>query len=143
MNRIPSDHASIESVRAQVVRHGGGRGRLEIPNGVLPDADGMMRVVIDEEIRFGSIVTNAGEEDDWLTGVYDSPRLARSGSGENALDQWLEDHDRSIGSSVHVDIITHGYAIGLRAPGDRELYPSVESPSSSLDAIARSLEDSE
>lgn len=142
MNRIPSDHPSIESVRGHVARHGGGRRRIELPRGILPKDDEIIRVVIDEEVLFGGIVINSGDEPDWLTGVYSSPRLARSRDGTDQLGEWLDNHDRSAGSSVHVDTITEQYAIGLRVPGDRIFYPSLQSPGSSLDAIARSLDES-
>lgn len=136
MDRIPSDHPSIENVRVEVARYGGTRRRVELPPDILPSAH-TVRVVLDGAIKFGAI----SPEEGWLTGVYESPRLAREpGDADNLLEPWLDANDRTVGSSVHVDVITPEYAIGLRAPGEREVYPTIEPPSSSLDRIARSLD---
>lgn len=139
MDQIASDHPAVDSVRSRVGRHGGNRRRLEVEPGILPDIK-HIRTVVDGNVRFGSISRQQGD-DDWITGVYDSPRLARSGSGEDYLPGWLATHGRGIGDSVWVDIITHEYAIGIRPPGERVVYPVVQSPGTSLDAIARSLDE--
>ena len=137
MDRIPSDHPSIDSIRARVGRYGGARRRLEVPEDIFPDAY-TMRVVLDGDIQFGAIAP----EDGWITGVYESPRLARDpGTAKNLLESWLDEFNRDVGTSVHVDVITPTYAIGLRAPGEREVYPTIDPPSSSLDDIAQSLDD--
>lgn len=141
VDRLPSDHPSVESVRSRVARHGGARKRIEVPAEILPDED-VIRVVINEETYFGSLHAGPSATERWITGVYESPRLARDpGDAEDYLEAWLDRHDRSPGSSVLVDVIEPEYAIGLRPPGERTVYEAVESPSDSLDAIARSLEE--
>lgn len=96
--------------------------------------------MLDETVRFGAIVHQDSAES-WLTGVFDSPRLARSGDGKDRLQSWFDRANRSVDTSVHVDVISDQYAIGLRAPGEHNVYPTVHSPGSSLDDIARSLAD--
>ena len=139
-DRLPSDHDSVETVRARVERHGGSR-RLAIPREAVPDDESLVRVVLDERIRFGRL--NEGTEDDrWLVGVFDTTRGASDhGSGQDRLDPWLDENDRSIGSSVEVDVIEPGRRYGLRVPGARTVYTGVERPDAGLDAIARRLAD--
>ncbi len=141
VDRIPHDHPSLEHVRATVARHGGHRRRLEIPAGILPD-ESTIRVVLSESIRFGRISRQPGETADRITGVYDSAGAAKSGNpGTDRLQSWLDERDRHPGDSVHVDVITPNYAIGLRGPGESTVYPAIDPPTNSLDSIARSIED--
>ncbi len=128
-------------MRARVARHGGRRRRLELPSHVLPDED-TVRVVLEESIRFGRIRSAPDEDVEWLTGVFEVAEAARSdGGGTDRLQRWLDERDRDPGDSVHIDVITPEYAIGLRGPGERAVYPAIDRPTGSLDAIARSIED--
>ena len=135
---IASDHPAVETVRAHVKRHGGGR-RLVIPNTAIPAAD-VVRVVLDGDVRFGGVSRQPASDDVWLTTIRGSPTHARSGSGgQEYLDAWLAAIDHEPGSSVPLDVIESDYAYGLRTAGTRVHYPDIRSPSSSLSSIADSL----
>lgn len=139
-DRLPSDHPAIETVRAQVRRHGGGR-RIEVDAGVLP-ADDVVRVILVGKTRYASVDTSPAGTHRWLTGVYASPRHARTpGSSPDLLAGWLDDADVAVGSSVHLDVIEPGFAYGLREAGTRTVYRGVEAPDDSLARIARDAEE--
>ena len=139
-DRIASDHPSLRTVRAHVVRHGGGRHRLELPvddTDVLP-ADGVLEVVVDERRRFGRCRTVGGHPG--LVGLYETHAAATGAAeGANRLDGWLDRAGRRRGSSVLVDVLTEGERIGLRSPGEETVYHVVRPRDSSLDDIARDL----
>lgn len=141
VDRIASDHPSIESVRATVIRHGGRRHRLRLPPAAADavPADGVIETIVDERTRFASCRLLDGSPS--IVGLYDT-RAAAAGSvdGENGLDAWLAAADRRPGTSVHVDIIASGRRIGLREPGSTAVYAAIDGPRSSLDAIARELD---
>ena len=139
-DRLPSDHPSIETVRARVERHGGGK-RLAVPEAVLPTDESVVRVVVDEDTRFARL--GAGSTDArWIVGLYETSRAAADPSaGTNQLASWLDDHDRSVGSSVEFDVIEPDYCYGLREPGARTVYRGIKRSSTGLDAIARDLSD--
>lgn len=139
-DRIPSDHPSIETVRARIERHGGSC-RLAIPRAIIPDETSVVRVVLDGRIRFARL--GEGTADDrWLIGVYDTTRAATEpDNGSDRLEPWLEKIDRAIGASIEIDVIEPGYRYGIREPGTRAVYDAVERTTGSLDAIARNLDD--
>lgn len=139
-DRLPSDHPSIETVRARVERHGGGK-RLAVPEAVLPANESVVRVVVDEETRFARL--GAGRTDArWIVGLYETSRAAADPSaGTNQLESWLDEHERTVGSSVEVDVIEQDYCYGLREPGTRTVYRGIERSSTGLDAIASDLVD--
>lgn len=139
MDRVASDHPDVRTVRGRVRRRGGAGRRIAVPEDILPPS-GPIRVVLAGDVRFGAIDSNGDTRS--LTGVYDSPTDARApGNAPDRLRAWLTGHDRDVGDSVHLDEIRPGFLLGLRVPGDREHYPVLEPPKSSLDAIARSIED--
>ncbi|MFW6436368.1 MAG: DUF7112 family protein [Halococcoides sp.] len=135
--RIPCDHASIEHHRVTVERVG--RRRPAIP---IPDA-------VDLVAGDRSIVSLAGTE---TYAVVDSdfdgdPRIdavaeMRSDVGDGPsgrLADWLDSVDVSIGRSLTMDVVTPGYKIGLRPPGERVTYRTRDAPDRSLHSIARDL----
>lgn len=142
-DRLPSDHPSVTTYRAQVARHGGRRLRLEVPAEIaLPTVGEIVRVALDGEVRFARVDASAAGEGYWLTGVYDSPTTARDPSALTAPDRlgpWLRAHGRTAGQSVELDVIEPDYCIGVREPGERLVYPAVDKPSSSLADIANKL----
>lgn len=138
---IPHDHPSIDSYRIPVGRHGGRRLRLEVAAELLPDDD-VVRLILDETIRFAPVVADPTADECWLTGAYDGPSVARTPAGaEDHLQAWLAERGIDAGRTVFLDVIAPAYAFGVREPGTDEHYPDVEAPSSSLADIARSLED--
>ena len=144
VDRVANDHPSVETVRATVRRHGGARRRLELPADAAEEfvIDGVVETIIDEKLRFGRYRPIRGSIA--LTGLYNT-QMAATGEtdGEELLTSWLDLHDRSIGSSILVDIVVPEERVGLRLPGDRTTYEVVRRRDSALDAIAEKyLEDS-
>jgi hypothetical protein len=144
-DRISSDHSSLTTVRATLVRSGGlDRPKVEIP---ADDADHfpsdeLVRVVADDteyRARIESPLAADGRE---VRGLYETPRVARNpGEGENHLQTWLDGTDVEFGQSVLVDVIEAGFKYGLREPGERAFYEATESPDDSLTDIAEQLDE--
>jgi hypothetical protein len=144
-DRISSDHSSLTTVRATLVRSGGlDRPKVEIPADAadsFPDGE-LVRVVADDteyRARIESPLTDDGRE---LRGLYESPTLARNPEdGENHLSTWIDDTNVEFGQSVLVDVIEAGFKYGLREPGQRAFYEATESPDESLADIAQELDE--
>ncbi|WP_435180811.1 DUF7112 family protein [Halorussus sp. AFM4] len=146
-DRISSDHPSLTTVRATLVRSGGlDRPKVEIPTedvdaDAFPDGE-LVRVVADDteyRARIESPLTGEGRE---LRGLYESPSLARNPEdGENHLSAWVEGTGIEFGQSVLVDVIEPGFKYGLREPGRRVFYEATESPDEGLADIARQLDE--
>ncbi|WP_128477155.1 DUF7112 family protein [Halorussus pelagicus] len=143
--RISSDHSSLTTVRATLVRSGGlDRPKIEIPGDAVesfPDGE-LVRVVADDteyRARIESPLTDDGRE---IRGLYESPTLARNPEdGENHLSTWLDGTNVEFGQSVLVDVIEEGFKYGLREPGQRVFYEATESPDESLADIAQGLDE--
>jgi hypothetical protein len=76
-----------------------------------------------------------------VRGAFGNARLARTASeGENHLPTWAESVGLGVGDPVLVDVVTPGYKLGLRRPGERVVYEGTDPPSSSLSDIARNLD---
>lgn len=144
VDRVPSDHPSIRTVRTEVVRHGGRRRRLELPpdaTEVLPE-DGTIEVLVDDHRRFA----RCRRVDDRLAivGVYETHSAASGDTeGTDGLRDWLDASERPIGSSVLLDIIEEGTRVGLRVPGQRVVYKSPQTRDDSLADIARKFSQNE
>lgn len=140
--RVPSE--SVETHRATVERVGRtDRRRVVVPVAATDpfDAEAVIEIVIEERTYHGRVET-ALDGRLVLDGAYDTPTLARSpGDGENHLADWLAGTGVAVGDSVLFDIVTEGYTVGLRAPGERTVYEATEPPSESLSSIARDLQD--
>jgi len=139
-DRVPSDHSSVRTYRAEVTRSGGTRRPCIRPVDSVPDlADGdLIRLVLDGTTSHARVVTDATGL--VLRGAYDNKRLARDpGTAENRLVEWVERSDREIGSAVDLDEIEPGYLYGLREPGERVVYETVRKPDDSLSSIAETL----
>lgn len=142
MERIPSDHDSIRSMRATLVSHGPTRRpAIELPE---EDADA---VPIDEVVRLSLSGTERHArfttyaDSVRATGAFDAPDLARSpGDGANRLREWVEETDLEIGRTVHLDVIEDGFKYGVRAPGERVVYDAPDAPDDSLASIAKRIE---
>ncbi len=141
-DRLPSDHNSITTDRATLVRRGGtSRLALELPadSSIEYPNDEVVRVVIDSNERYARITGSASGLR--IPGVYDDPSFARTpGSAPNRLVEWIDAAGLELGGSVLVDEIEPGFKYGLRAPGERVVYEATESPDDSLASIAKQVE---
>jgi len=138
--RVPSDHPSVRTYRAEVARSGGTRRPCVRPVESVPDlADGdLIRLVLDGTTYHARVVADATGL--VFRGAYDNKRLARDpGTAENRLVEWVERSDREIGSAVDLDEIEPGYLYGVREPGERVVYETVRKPDDSLSSIAEKL----
>lgn len=139
-DRVGSDHPTITTERARVVRHGGRRRRLDLATASVLPAEGVVEVIVDGRCRFGRCRTIGGQPA--IVGLYDT-RAAAGGDteGTDRLTRWLTDADRRPGSSVDVDVIEAGVRVGLRVPGERAVYDVVGRRDGPLDELARDLGD--
>lgn len=142
-DRIPSDHPSVETVRAELVRAGRtSRPRVAVPADAADHfpAGEVVRLVLDGDERFTLVaeeLTGGGVE---LRGAYETPEGAREpGSGTDHLAAWQEAAGVRFGDAVLVDVVAADYRYGLRAPGQRAIYDASR-PDSSLADIARDLD---
>lgn len=139
--RVPSDHPSVGSRRARLVRSGGTRRPcLRLPEGVdLAEGDAI-RLSLDGTQYHARV--GADSRGLLVRGAYDNRRLAREpGAGDNRLTEWADDNDLGPGDAVDLDEVEPGYLYGVRAPGERTVYEAVEGPEDSLRNIARDLGD--
>lgn len=139
-DRISSDHDTVRSHRV----HLGQVGRTDRPQIELPE-----RLEWPEgDVLWFSLAGTTGyaQVDTTLTGdpvvrgVFVDRNLARTGSGENRLRDWVSESGLATGDALLLDVLRTGYAYGLRAPGDRVFYEPPEPPASSLADIARDLD---
>jgi hypothetical protein len=145
-DRIASDHASLSTVRATLVRSGAlDRPKIEIPADEtdadrFPDGE-LVRIVADDtEYRTRIEAPLTGDEREFR-GLYETPRLARNpDDGENHLASWVDSTGVEFGQSVLVDVIEAGFKYGLREPGQRVFYEATESPDEGLADIANELD---
>lgn len=143
MDRVPSDHRTIDQYRGTVVTHGTGRNRaVELPDAVSVPVGEVIRLSLSGTEYHAQFERFA--EGVRVTGAFETPTLARTPrDGTNMLDSWLTDKELSAGRSVHLDVIDPDFKYGLRAPGERVIYDAPTPPDDSLAAIARDLTDSD
>ena len=140
-DRLPSDHPAVDSHRVKL----GTVGATSQPELLLPpvlecEAGDFVRLVLDGTATHAEVVaTMDGERA--LRGAHENRRLARSERGPGLLADWLEDHGHDAGTTLVLDVLTEGYAYGLRVPGERVVYDPVEQPRSSLRDIAEGLDE--
>ena len=144
MSGLPSDHESVTTYRARVARAGGTRRPcLRLPDEVAVTDGDIVRLTIDGTDSHARV--GADREGRLLRGAYDNRRLARTGGddgrADNRLVAWLDAADRDPGTSVAVDELDPGHHYGLREPGVRVVYETVDPPDPSLAAIAKRVED--
>lgn len=138
-DRIPSDHASVNSYRLNLSTIGRS-GRLQL---LLPDEIGL---------RPGDLISLSLGGDQYFSyiastldglpairGAYPNRKLARDQEGHNSLQSWLAAADFGAGDAIVFDELRRGYAYGLREPGDRVIYEPPPPPDSSLVEIAESF----
>jgi len=143
MDRVPSDHDSVDSVAAELGRHGGRRLRVEVP------ADEADRFPVEDTVRLSvggtrrhaRIDSHLTDDRLLITGAYDGPELARDpGDATDRLAEWIDDEGLEEGDPVLVDVVAPDFLYGLRRPGERVVYDDPDPPDEGLAAIARDLE---
>ncbi len=139
--RLPSDHDAVESHRTHLESVGRtSRRRVPLPSALDVTADDVLRLSLAGEDTHAA-VTETLDGGLAITGAFANARLARSADeGDDQLDAWLDEQGLGPGDPVFVDVVTPGYAFGLRRPGDRVVYTAREPPADSLADIARDLE---
>lgn len=141
-DRVPSDHPSVATVRAELVRAGRiDRPRVAVPAAAqqLPAGD-VVRLVVDGAERFTLVADRTSDDGVELRGAHDTHEGARDpGAGNDRLGDWQDAHGLRFGGSVHVDVVEAGYKYGLRAPGEEATYDGGR-PDASLADIARDLD---
>ncbi|QCC48782.1 DUF7112 family protein [Halobellus limi] len=137
--RIPSDHASVTSLRATIARSGGTRRPcLRLPDDVAVEEGDVVRLLLDGATTHARVAADSSGL--LVRGAYDNERLTREpGEGENRLVEWCADHDRGPDDAVELDELDSGFCYGLREPGDRVVYDVPGRPDQSLRDIASSF----
>ncbi len=142
--RIPSDHDTIASHRVRL----GAVGRTDRPEVELPEAiaddlasDEVVRLFLDGEECHARVERALGGEF-VLRGAYANARLARAedADGADRLAAWRDDAGLAAGDQLLLDVLSPGFAYGLREPGARVLYPDREEPPGDLQDIAEDLD---
>lgn len=129
---------TVETVRVAIETAGSlDRPRLVVPDGAAPE--GVVRVVADERTYHAPIERGLSGDLE-LRGLYENARLARTRDGRNVLPEWIDRKDLHAGRSALLDIVVEGEQYGLRAPGERAVYQTVEGPPDSLASIAEDLD---
>jgi hypothetical protein len=139
-DRLPSDHASVDTVRAEVVRSGGTRRPcLRLPDDVALDGGEYVRLVFDGDEYHARVQQDATGL--LCRGAYDLKAEARDPAGaENRLVEWLQSVGRGPDTVVEFDEVLAGDLYGVRVPGRRAVYHVQSSPSGSLQDIANDLD---
>ena len=137
--RVPSDHPSVTTLRADLARSGGTRRPcLRLPDDAAIEAGDTVRLVLDGTTTYARVESDTTGF--LLRGAYDNERLVRSPrEGENRLIEWCDTHDHGPGDAVELDELDPGFCYGLRNPGDRVVYDVPGRPDESLSGIAESL----
>lgn len=141
---VPSDHPSVSSHRVHLSSVGHtSRTQVVLPEDCEATADDVVSLSLSGDNYHSQITTTlAGER--VIRGAFTNRRLAREGEdsrAENALLAWVGETGLEAGDALVFDVLTAGYAYGLRQPGERVVYRPPDAPDSSLADIARSLED--
>ncbi len=139
-DRVPHDHPTVDTLDGTVHRQGGTwRPEIRIDGTIAADPGDLIRLVLDgstyrapvQKTTDGSIV---------LRHAAPTPRLARNpGESDNALVEWVRDHDLDMGRTVTLDIVDSGFRYGLRAPGETAVYETGK-PTDSLADIAAQMD---
>jgi hypothetical protein len=140
-DRLPSDHAVVDSHRVELDAVGStARPQLVFPPELSCAPGDFVRLSIGGTQTHAEVVSTL-RGDIAIRSGHANRRLARTGDGDNLLADWLDGGGHGPGSTLVLDVLTEGYAYGLREPGERVVYEPVERPDSSLADIAESLEE--
>ena len=144
VERVSSENGSVETVRATLASAGAtGRPRVAVPAEAADrfPADEVVTLVLGGK-TYHARIDVALDDSLEIRGAYDNRRMAREADGENRLVEWADREGVDVGRSVLLDTVVDGERYGVRKPGETCVYEVPETTTdSSLDSIARSLED--
>lgn len=139
--RLPSDHPAVETHRIHLEAVGRtGRVRVPVPSTLEVATGDVVRLFLDGD-GFHAAVEETLGGDLAIAGAFDNARLARAGDeGTDRFREWVQDRGLAAGDPVALDVVTAGYAYGLRNPGERVVYRAPDPPADSLRDIAADLD---
>jgi len=139
--RVPSDHDAVAHHRVHLETVGRtSRPRVPFPAALDVAADDVVRLSLAGRDTHAQVTETLGG-DLAVEGAFDNARLARTADeGENRLQAWVDEAGLGPGDPIALDVVTSGYAFGLRRPGERVVYQAREPPSDALADIARDLD---
>jgi len=138
--RVPSDHDAVESHRVHLDSVGRtSRVQLPLPDDLDSAVDDVVCLCFDGSVFYAQVETTLDGQPAIRRAATDQ-QLARSGDGEDTLGAWLSDAGLSGGDPLLLDVLTPGWAYGLRLPGERVVYSPPARPDDSLASIARDLD---
>lgn len=137
--RIRHDDPSITTLDGSIETYGATtRPVITCPADDAVSTDDVLRIVLDGDTYYTHPVTR-DQGTVTIAGAYAMPGQARDpGGATNELDAWLDATELTPGRTVHIDIVSPGYMIGVRAPGETAAYKAGE-PDQSLSDIAEDL----
>lgn len=139
-DRVPSDHATVDSRRVHLSTVGRTRRLQIVLPGVLDcELEDVVSLSLEDRSRWAQVTASLDGEPT-LQGASRTRQAARTGTGENDLREWLDEHGLAAGDALVLDVLREGYAYGLRRPGERVVYAPPDPPDSSLADIARDLD---
>lgn len=137
--RLPADHGAVASHRVHLERVGRtARCRVPVPEPIALEPGTVVRLSLEGNACHAAVTATLADVPA-IDAARDNARLARVGDGPNRLAEWTASQDLSAGDPVICDVLTEGYAYGLRRPGERVVYAAPDPPDGSLSAIARDL----
>lgn len=140
-DRVPSDHPTVDSQRVALESVGStSRPQLLLPDDLTCAIGDFVRLSVDGTWAHAEVVSTLSDGPA-LRGAYPNRRLARTREGTDLLGEWFDKCGLSPGGTLVLDVVTAGYAYGLREPGTTTVYDPVDRPSSSLADIAASLDE--
>lgn len=142
---VPSDHPSLSSHRVHLSSVGHtGRVQVVLPDDCEATAGDVVSLSLAGTNCY-SLITTTLTDERVIRGAFANRRLAREGpdshESENEFLSWVDESGLEAGDTVVFDVLTEGYAYGLRQPGERVVYHPPDAPNSSLTDIAQSLEE--
>lgn len=139
--RVSSDHDTVESHRVHLSTVGRtSRFQLPLPDELSCETGDVVSLSLAGDQAYAEVETTL-DGDPAVRGAFADRNLARSRNGEDEFDGWLQGTDATAGDPLVLDVLTPGYAYGLRFPGDRVVYVAPEKPDSSLQSIAQDLDE--
>jgi hypothetical protein len=142
-DRIPSDHDAVSTERVHLSAVGRtSRLQVPLPESVSCRPDDRICLAVDGTNLFAQVERTLDGEPA-VRGAFETRRLARTSDGTDRLGAWLDSAGFEDGDPLCLDVLTEGYAYGLRAPGARVVYSPPPEPDRSLDSIAQNLTERE